>query len=130
MYMHIYINCSIAPNTRLFFTLINNQVLNICNYNIKIITNMVLLLSLLTSAAAVMAVPLIAETRDSQPNPKDIYIENGSYGGSGCPGGSVGFALSNDATSSVKMKASPLEITNMPIGLPYRSTSSKPRRLV
>jgi hypothetical protein len=75
---------------------------------------MVLLLSLLTSAAAVMAVPLIAETRDSQPNPKNVYIENGSYGGSGCPGGSVGFALSSDATSSVKRKPRPWRLLTCP----------------
>jgi hypothetical protein len=69
---------------------------------------MVVLLSLLTSAVAVMAVPFAdTETRDvSGPNPTEVYIASFSYGGSGCPQGSVGGYLSTDRETSVELSTS------------------------
>jgi hypothetical protein len=65
---------------------------------------MVILLSLFTSAVAVMAVPLIAETRAAGPNSSQVYINKVTYGGSGCPDGTARIVLSDDRESFVKSR--------------------------
>jgi hypothetical protein len=65
---------------------------------------MVILLSLLISAVAVMAVPLIAEpgAAAAVPDPSEVYIKSVTYGGSGCSSGTASYTLSKDCQSSVK----------------------------
>lgn len=66
---------------------------------------MVILFSLLTSTLAVMAMPLIAETRGFyQPNSSHVYIADFSYIGTGCPKGSAAPRLSTDNQTSVKLR--------------------------
>lgn len=65
---------------------------------------MVRLLSLLTSAVSVLAVPFpIIETR-AAPNASLVYVSGYSYSGSGCPAGTSGYTLSDDRSVSVKLK--------------------------
>jgi hypothetical protein len=59
---------------------------------------MLTLLSLLVSAAVVFASP-IAETStvsSDVPNPSQVYINGITYGGTGCPQGTVGSFISSD----------------------------------
>lgn len=68
---------------------------------------MVILLTLLTWAAAVMAVPHIGIQPRAGPDPSTVYIENISYGGNGCPDGTVNVVLDPSGETSVKPRLSP-----------------------
>src|SRR5690606_5732798 len=56
----------------------------------------------LAFAALAFAAPadrVILDDDQSQPNPREVYVHSISYGGSGCPQGSVGSSFSNDRKS-------------------------------
>jgi hypothetical protein len=48
---------------------------------------------------AALAVVIPAAVASAQPNPAEVYVQSISYGGSGCPGGSVGNSFANDRKS-------------------------------
>jgi hypothetical protein len=69
--------------------------------NIKISVNMVVLLSLLVSAVVVMASPVNISSA-VVPDPSQVYIQSITYGGTGCPQGTVGSFISSDSQTYVK----------------------------
>jgi uncharacterized membrane protein len=63
---------------------------------------MLSILSVLACAVAVIATPVLvvpvasATSSSVSPNPSQVYINSISYGGTGCPQGSVGSFISDD----------------------------------
>lgn len=48
-------------------------------------------------AALALLIPALASAQ--APNPNEVYVQSVTYGGSGCPGGSVGNSFANDRKS-------------------------------
>jgi len=59
----------------------------------------IFILALAALAVAVPADRVILDDDEAQPNPNEVYVQSISYGGSGCPQGSVGSSFSNDRKS-------------------------------
>jgi hypothetical protein len=59
---------------------------------------MIALLSVLALAATTIASPLAASVTATSvlPNPTEVYVNSISYGGTGCPQGTVGSFISAD----------------------------------
>lgn len=57
---------------------------------------MMFLKALVLAPVLAMASPVIS--RDVVPNPSEVHIKDVTYGGTGCPQGTVGIAISEDRT--------------------------------
>lgn len=62
---------------------------------------MVILLSIVASALAVMASPVNMST-SVVPDPSQVYIKDIAYGGTGCPQGSMSTFISDDKQTYVR----------------------------
>ena len=61
------------------------------------------IITLVGLASAAFAAPVADLAARDAPNSSDVYIENISYGGTGCPQGSVGQFLSDNRTTYVSI---------------------------